>query len=427
LGIFLKFRKYSTTFWLTKGFFIALGLSVFLYSAWLGYSHPLVNTIAALSALYLLLANDEKVWFAGGFWIGVLWFWWIAMSFRYYEFAWAIPIGVFMIAAVYGLLFWSVAYLSRLLEQRFRLSPLLPKATFLFAASAIHPFGFDWFKPELVFVESYLGIHKWQFAIILFALILFIQKGKLFYLVLTLFAYQPTPKLPAAKDHIADIELVTTHITINDKWDPIQLKRHIDFVMQTIDEAADKNKKMVIFPESILPVFLNKDQELLDMLKGKSETISIVMGALKLDETVPRNSTYIFQKSKYIIADKVVLVPFGESNPLPDRLGRWVNQIFYDGAVDYKAGTALTDYRINDTTYRNAICYEACSEKLYEGTPGHMIVLSNNGWFTPSIEPTLQRLLLQYYSKKYGTIFYHSVNMSSSYIIQNGNVIYGHL
>jgi apolipoprotein N-acyltransferase len=51
-----------------------------------------------------------------------------------------------------------------------------------------------------------------------------------------------------------------------------------------------------------------------------------------------------------------------------------------------------------------------------------MIVLSNNGWFTPSIEPTLQKLLLQYYSKKYGTTIYHSVNMSESYVVQDGEI-----
>jgi apolipoprotein N-acyltransferase len=53
-----------------------------------------------------------------------------------------------------------------------------------------------------------------------------------------------------------------------------------------------------------------------------------------------------------------------------------------------------------------------------------MIVLSNNGWFTPSIEPALQRLLLQYYARKYGTTIYHAVNMAPSYIIEKGRVFY---
>jgi apolipoprotein N-acyltransferase len=122
------------------------------------------------------------------------------------------------------------------------------------------------------------------------------------------------------------------------------------------------------------------------------------------------------------IANKVILVPFGENNPLPDWLGKIVNDIFYDGAVDYEASSQITDYAIDDKVYRNAICYEACSEALYKGNPKEMIVLSNNGWFTPSIQPTEQRLLLQYYSRKYGTTIYHSVNKSASYIVEGGRV-----
>ena len=51
-----------------------------------------------------------------------------------------------------------------------------------------------------------------------------------------------------------------------------------------------------------------------------------------------------------------------------------------------------------------------------------MILISNNGWVVPSIEPIEQKILLQYYSKKYGTTIYHAVNMSPSYIIHNGEV-----
>jgi apolipoprotein N-acyltransferase len=150
----------------------------------------------------------------------------------------------------------------------------------------------------------------------------------------------------------------------------------------------------------------------------------IVLGSLKWDDGIPRNSSYILRNGSVRIIDKVVLVPFGESNPLPDWLGKIVNRIFYDGAVDYQANSDISDYKLGGQSYRNAICYEACSETLYVGKPQNMIVLSNNGWFVPSIEPTEQRLLLQYYSRKYGTTIYHSVNMSPSYMIRNGRVVW---
>ncbi len=202
------------------------------------------------------------------------------------------------------------------------------------------------------------------------------------------------------------------------------LTMQIDMVNDNIDAAIKSKKKIIVFPESVLPLFLNRDADLLAQLKEKSKDISMVLGALKWDDGIPRNSSYVFQNRKMEIVDKVVLVPFGENNPLPEWLGKWVNKIFYDGAVDYQANGEIGDYQLRGRKYRNAICYEACSEKLYRDRPDRMIVMSNNGWFIPSIEPALQRLLLQYYSRKYGTTIYHSVNMSPSYIIRNGKVVW---
>ncbi len=197
----------------------------------------------------------------------------------------------------------------------------------------------------------------------------------------------------------------------------------VSMQLKQIDQAIEDKKRLIILPESVFPIFINRSQELVDKLREKAKQISIVTGGLYWDGETPRNSTYIFTGDKITVANKVVLVPFGESNPLPDFLSDWVNNVFYDGAVDYKASSNVVDYEIDGVTYRNAICFEATSEKLYEGNPKNMVVLSNNGWFTPSIEPTLQKLLLQYYSKKYHTTIYHSVNMSRSYVIQNGKVL----
>ena len=382
---------------------------------------PIVNTIVGILALYLLLVSDKKVWFWSGAFIGLLWFWWISMSFRHYGFPWAMPIGVIGIALVYAVIFWFFAWFAQKVETRTMLSALWIKALFLLLASYIHPFGFDWFKPELLFVESYLGVEKWQFALILLALCFSILKSRTLYLSIILLAYEPTQSIEASRDN-SQVELVTTNISIDEKWNPDNLTQQIDLVMQRIDNALVDEKKLIVFPESVLPIFLNKELALLETLREKSERLAIVIGALNLDETIPRNSTFIFYRGEMIVANKVILVPFGENNPLPDWLGDLVNDIFYDGAVDYEASSVITDYKIDDTIYRNAICYEACSEALYRGEPKEMIVISNNGWFTPSIQATQQRLLLEYYSRKYGTKIYHSVNKSASYIIEKGRV-----
>ena len=416
-----KIRQYFSTLELTRGFFIALLSSGFIYMNHWGFSHPLVNTILGVTALYLLLQEGRRTWFTSGLFIGLFWFWWIALSLQHYGMLWAVPVEIIIIMLSYGTLFLLFAWISEKLSSTLSLPSVLFKTFFLFIFSYIHPFGFDWFKPELMFVESYLGIEKWQFAFILLSVGLSIWKKQLLYLLIILFAYQPN--LSTSGKLTENITLITTHTSVQDKWNETLHGVQFENIFKSIDKAIEAKKRLIILPESVFPVFVNRSQKLIDRLQEKAKDISIVTGGLYWDGKTPRNSTYIFTNNKISVANKVVLVPFGESNPLPDFLSDWVNKIFYDGAVDYVASKNVIDYKINGKTYRNAICFEATSEKLYEGRPQNMIVLSNNGWFTPSIEPTLQKLLLQYYSKKYGTTIYHSVNMSESYIIQNGMLI----
>ena len=365
--------------------------------------------------------------------MATLWFWWISMSFANYGFAWAIPIGVLITSIVFGFLFLFSAKLAEFLGSKFNTSngqtqevnpsELIIKAITLLLLSYIHPFGFDWFKPELVFTNSYIGIEKWQFALVLISMVLAIYKKQLLYLFLIVGAYPYAAHFQEVEKLDSSIKLTNFHIDVIEKWKPELQQKHIGMVFGEIDQAIAEKKSLVILPESIFALFLNSQSLLMEALLERSKHINIVLGSLYWENETPRNSTYIFKSGHYSVANKVVLVPFGEANPLPKFMGKWINQLFFDGAPDYVAAKEPTDYEFNGTTYRNAICYEACSEPLYVGEPKNMIVVSNNGWVSPSIEPTQQKIILQYYSKKYGTTIYHAINMSNSYIVQNGKVI----
>ena len=433
--------QYFNTLEITRGFLTALTGSLFIYLSYWGIDQPFIHTLLGLAFFYLLLPAPPPVWFWTGFFVGLFWFWWIGLSFLHYQMPWAIPFVVLSIGLVYGILFWSIAktsevltnkllqnrsvaqqHIPKLITLHFSLFTLILKSLGLLSMSYIHPLSFDWYKPELLFVESDFGIAKWQFAIILFAITLALWRRQLFFLLLVLLAYAPLPTTNPKIDPA--VTIVSTHTTIEEKWNPAMHPQQYQRLFEEIDRAISAGKDLVILPESVFPVFLNRDPALFNALRQRANKINIVTGALYWDGKTPRNSTYIFtHEGNVTVANKVVLVPFGERNPLPDFLSKWVNRIFYDDAVDYKADTHLTDYTIEGKCYRNAICFEATSEKLYEGNPANMIVLSNNGWFTPSIEPTLQRLLLQYYSRKYGTTIYHAVNMSPSYAVRDGEVV----
>jgi apolipoprotein N-acyltransferase len=425
LSLYLKISDYFTIFNITKGFFIALLSAVYLYLDWFGLVNYLLNTIFGILTFYYLLQADKKVWFWFGFFMSMLWFWWISVSFKNYGFAWAIPIGVVVSSTIFALLFLLIAKVAEWVAAKLNapLLDLIIKATGLLLFSYIHPFGFDWYKPELLFTNSYIGIAKWQFALVLIALVLTLYKKQLLFLLLILGAYPYASHFQTKRPLPQDIALTNFHINVIDKWRPELQTKHIGMVFAAIDQAIEEKKSLVILPESIFALFLNNQPLLMEALLERSNHISIVLGALYQEGNKNRNSTYIFKNGQYRIANKVVLVPFGEYNPLPRWMGKMVNKLFFDGAPDYVADTQPIDYEVAGKQFRNAICYEACSEPLYKGNPKNMIVISNNGWVTPSIEPTQQKILLQYYSKKYGTTIYHAANMSPSYIVQNGEVI----
>jgi len=182
------------------GLIIALLSSAFIYLNHYDFSYPFLNTILGIAALSLLLQKGKKVWFVSGFFIGLFWFWWIGLSFKHYNMPWAIPFVTLFISFTYGVLFWLIAYLAEKISSFVpqgapeditsphpdRTQPLLLslviKSLGILGLSYIHPFGFDWFKPELVFVESYLGIEKWQFGIVLLSIVLSIWRKNLLFL-----------------------------------------------------------------------------------------------------------------------------------------------------------------------------------------------------------------------------------------------------
>jgi len=427
MNISIKIKEYFNLNKVTMGFFIAFLSATFLYLDWLGVVNYLLNTILGILTFYLLIKSCKKTWFWFGFFMAALWFWWISMSFANYGFAWAIPLGVLVVSTVFGFTFLFFASLSDWISNKFfpakNYLPLVLKAISLLVFSYIHPLGFDWYKPELLFTNSFIGIEKWQFSLVLLAIVLTLYKKQLLFMLIIITAYPYASHFQTIEPLTQNIELSNFQINVIDKWKPELQQKHIAMIFNKIDKAIVEKKSLIILPESIFALFLNRQPILLEALLKRSHTINIVLGSLYIDNDTPRNSTYIFKDGNYTVANKIVLVPFGEANPLPSFMSSWINNLFFDGAPDYVAAKAPTDYEIEGKIYRNAICYEACSEPLYESQPKRMIVISNNGWVSPSLEPTQQKILLQYYSKKYGTTIYHSTNMSDSYIIHNGKVI----
>ncbi|AOO65774.1 apolipoprotein N-acyltransferase [Sulfurospirillum halorespirans] len=401
---------YFTRIYIIKAFVIALLLSAFIYLEYFELTLLILNSLLAFAGFYLLLGENRVVWFWSGLFMGLLWFYWISFSFVYYDLSFLIPFIIFGVAFVYGILFWLIGRIG---------STMYLQAPLLFGVSFVDPFGFNWLKLEVIFIDTYFSTTHLAFGLFLSGITLLKALPKWFKaaaLIPLLGAlYQTTPTVTLPK---MDIAIPSMNIPQSQRWDEKYQQEAIDLNFSLIEHAIAQNKELIIFPESAFPLYLNRAPRLIEALKVYSQKITIVTGSLTYEEDQGFfNSSYLFQKGEMQIAHKIILVPFGEEIPFPSFMVELINKLFFDGAKDYQKAKEPQDFVINGISFRSAICYEGTNPKLFEGNPKQMIVISNNAWFSPSIEQTLQYLLLRLYAKKYQTVIYHSANSGKSGVI----------
>ena len=407
--MFLLKRDYSNKNFIIKGFITSILLSSFIYLSYFNMEYKIVNTVLGLFAIYFLLVIPKRALFITGFLTGVLWCNWMAVSLQYYDLSYLSPVILIGIGLVYGLIFYLFALFDRL---TFRILTI-------FAFTFFAPFGFNWMKFELLFVDSYIGTSKQDFLLILLAfyLIIKLKQYKILGLIPIFFAIS-LPKGEFIDNPIAKIHMPQMYVNQDLKWQKEYRETLNEKNYEEILKAIEEKKDLVVLPETAFTIALNRNAENLERLTDLSKEIDIITGALYVEDNQIYNASYHFSKGNIQIAKKVVLVPFGEEIPLPKYFVDLINKVFYNGAQDYAKASAPTDFIIKDEKFRNAICYEGTTDKIFEnlGDTKYMIMISNNAWFTPSIEPTLQHLLLKYYSKKYGVTIFHVVNGSSNNI-----------
>ena len=389
--------------------FTALSFSAFIYFEEYELTNRLLNTLLGVSSLALFLYIPKRSVLLAGFLIGLLWFYWIGYSFEYQGVGFMTPIITLAFGVIY-MLFFGVLALTKEVYIR---------AILLFGLSFFEPFDWNWLQIELIFVDSYIGVLKYQLFLVLLSLSLpaYVPKAYKFVpllLLLTTLQYGSAELQEAP----LKIKLVQTDVKQELKWLASSKNNLLMDNLQAIVSAIEEGYDVVVLPESVFPIFMNTHPILQLQLRDMSQHISIVAGALLFEGKKNYNVTYFFENGNMQIAKKMVLVPFGEYIPLPKFARDFVNNTFFSGESDFLHATEPTDFVIKGVKFRNAICYEATCQELYEGDVKYVIATSNNAWFAPSIEPTLQRLLMKYYARKNGVIIYHSANWSGSGVVR---------
>jgi apolipoprotein N-acyltransferase len=392
-----------------KSLLLSISLSIFIYFEYFNIDIKTLHTFFVLLGFILIFKLSKKELFGSGFLVGILWFWWISYSFVYYELSYLIPIVIISIAFIYGFLFYFIGFFNN----------IFLKIIYIFTLSFIEPFSFNWFKIELPLINSYLGSSKIEFFILLLiSAILVKYKDKYSKIIIT--SYMSTIILlylfnvysqKNIKPPNIKIFKYQTNINQDIKWNKKYKKIIINDNLNIIRDAIKNNYDLIILPETSFPLILNHQPDLINQLLKYSKSISIVLGSLYEKDDQYYNSTYLFQNKLMKVAHKVVLVPFGEAVPFPQKIRDWINNTFYNGAKDYITASQPTTFNIKGIKFRNAICYEATTDKIYNNLDtNYIIAISNNAWFTPSIQPSLQNLLMKYYSKKYNLLILNVTN-----------------
>ncbi len=232
---------------------------------------------------------------------------------------------------------------------------------------------------ELIFTNSYIGVMKWQFLIVVTSTALAIYRRNLLYITFVIFAFPFYNHFRDYRTPDSRIRVTNFYINVRDKWNIELQQKHIDMVIEEIERGIDRGDGVIIFPESIFPLFLNQSESLMTLLEALSNEITIITGGLYIDgDNNPKNTTYIFKDGTFQIASKAVLVPFGEYNPLPSWLGDIINRVFFDGAPDYVSSLKVTDYTIDGVKYRNAYAMRGHLRNYIETNPKNYDTLYPN-------------------------------------------------
>ncbi|WP_170000198.1 apolipoprotein N-acyltransferase [Campylobacter sp. RM9328] len=406
--------RYFSTKIIIKAFVGAFLLANFIFLAPFNNSlFDLMSPFLTLAGIYTVITSTRAGFFAAGFFSGILWFYWISFSFIYYDLGWLIPIVILSIATIYGFIFWAASFPSF----------ITLRAVVLFVFSYIHPFGFNWFNLEATLVLGAFDPSARGLAFMFLAAISLAYFSKIYKFIAVFICLVCALQFDSKDVKILPFELQLTNSDIlqRQRWDKELKNSFINENLAVIDDAINNGKRAILMPESAFPTFITHESNLQTELKEKSQQIAIIAGGLAYENKQIYNSAFFFDKGEMKRFDKLILVPFGEEIPLPNFIKEIINKMFFDGAQDFQTAKTLSDYEIDGVKIRNAICYEATRDELYEGKFDVMFAITNNGWFKaryfPSTEPILQRNLLKYYATKYNKTIYHSVNGSPSEII----------
>lgn len=203
------------------------------------------------------------------------------------------------------------------------------------------------------------------------------------------------------KGRTIKISVVQANISQTQKWDEKYvediLKRHTALTK----EAAKDNPNLIIWPETSVPGFLEKDQALFNKISNLAKELNtylLVGTPTETEEEGPYyNSAVLFSNEGKVVTryDKLHLVPFGEYVPFGNGIFSFVKKR-YDMGEDYSAGKEYTIFEVPVAKDAKAkfgvlICFEDIFPQLVSDFAkkgaDFMVNITNDAWFMKTGAP----------------------------------------
>ena len=193
-----------------------------------------------------------------------------------------------------------------------------------------------------------------------------------------------TPAITAA--------LLQPNISQEMRWDNQQVIAIYGKMMEMTERAAQNGAKVVIWPESTVPLSYTETAFYRDSIEelSKRRNIDIILGSVATDPTkTPQrlwNSAFLVSNGVTIgHYDKIRLVPFGEYVPL--RRVLFFAEKMVRAVGEFEFGTNETPLT-GQLTYGPAICYEIVfpqiSRSQIRNGADVLVTITNDAWFEGS-------------------------------------------
>jgi apolipoprotein N-acyltransferase len=207
-----------------------------------------------------------------------------------------------------------------------------------------------------------------------------------------------TPVREAARLRVG---LVQASIAQEDKWEPGQAWRNIEQHLDLTRKASAEGAQLVVWPESAVPYFFDREPAVADVLRGaaRENGIHLVFGNDDRDAGDDERRFRIWVGAKMLDPagdvvlryHKIRLVPFGEYVPVQSVLSAMGVGKLVQRVGEFTPGAELATASAAGHRLAVFICYEAIFPDLVRGFAQRgadlLVNITNDGWYGRTSAP----------------------------------------